>query len=495
MRHTRFLMLFVVVLSPLPAEGATRHVPADHSTIQAAIEAAQPGDTVLVAPGVYRERLRLRPGVNLRSAGDNTAGKIGLQRAEATIIDGGGEADGAPGVVLANGSTLDGFTITGIGRFDEALWKTHYESQGEDLEDDDGAAGAEGTVPAVSLPGIQGDVRHCLVHDNGDVGISIVGAPGAKTHPTVTDNFVFRNLGGGIGSAAGAEPVIGRNTCRENLRAGIGCRQSAPLIVENICYQNVRAGIGCREGATPIIRGNRCYQNRRAGIGMRMKGTAPVVEGNECYENAMAGIGARDQARPVIRHNLCRENEQAGIGLQAGAVALLQGNRCIDNRLVAVGITGGATATLLENELSRSGGAPPLVAVRGDSVATLIDNRLQGGGVAAILVEGKATLRGNQFTGLGDKQGQAVWARERSHVIVEENAFVGYRTALNASQATVVVRDNRIERFDAVAIVVRESARPAHIHGNMAISPSPEARALDLQGPAGIVADNVLRAP
>ncbi len=35
------------------------HVPADHPTIQAAIIAAVNGDTVLVAPGTYKENINL----------------------------------------------------------------------------------------------------------------------------------------------------------------------------------------------------------------------------------------------------------------------------------------------------------------------------------------------------------------------------------------------------------------------------------------------------
>ncbi len=39
------------------AHGAERtlHVPADHPTIQAAVDAASPGDLILVEPGVYEE--------------------------------------------------------------------------------------------------------------------------------------------------------------------------------------------------------------------------------------------------------------------------------------------------------------------------------------------------------------------------------------------------------------------------------------------------------
>lgn len=37
------------------ASGAVLRVPDDYPTIQAAVDAAEPGDLVLIAPGVYRE--------------------------------------------------------------------------------------------------------------------------------------------------------------------------------------------------------------------------------------------------------------------------------------------------------------------------------------------------------------------------------------------------------------------------------------------------------
>jgi pectin methylesterase-like acyl-CoA thioesterase len=39
------------------AAAVTRHVPADYATIQQAIIAATPLDTIAVAPGTYQERL------------------------------------------------------------------------------------------------------------------------------------------------------------------------------------------------------------------------------------------------------------------------------------------------------------------------------------------------------------------------------------------------------------------------------------------------------
>jgi len=519
----------------LSASAEMIRVPQDARTIGEALQKAGEGDTVLVSAGTYRERLRLPPGAVLRSAGDDTPGKLGLQRAESTIIDGGGAEGEGPGVLLAEGATLDGFTVTRVGVYDDALWQKHHATQGnEQSHEHIGHFGA----PAVGIIGVSGTVTHCIVHHNGDTGIGIRGVEKQICAPRIAHNICYRNMGGGIGSMNGSTAIIDSNTCFQNFYAGIGHDDASPTVIRNRYYENIRAGIGISHGASPVVRGNHCYRNRRAGIGVRTGGnTRPIIDDNDCYENDMAGIGCEDEAAPIIRGNRCDRNKEAGIGSRSGARALIVGNtcsgngragigsenaarvviidnqsrenqaagigiegtgnsavicgnRCLENRLVALGLPDGATAVVADNHFERTAGQPPLVAVRGGASALFWRNSFTGGGVAALLVQGTATVFDSRFQGRGAGQGSAVWVWKDSNVSVLTSSFAGYRDAVNASGSRIQVLDNDIHGFQQTAIRVASDTVPAIITGNRAHSADPAATVVTSTGVETISSDN-----
>lgn len=370
--------VMLVAMADRSCLAATLHVPKDHKTIQAAIAAAAAGDTVLVAAGTYRETVKLKERVILRSAGDDAPGAIGLKRAESTIIEGPGAEAKAAGVTLAEGAVLDGFTVTGVGQFDQKEYDRHHATHGENLPDERGATGAA-HMTAVSLPDVTAAVKHCIVRDNGHGGI---GSFGASNKSRVYRNVVYRNMGGGVGIAEGATTTVEGNRCYNNLRGGIGNRKSAGVILGNECFDNVRAGIGIREGSRPIVRGNTCYKNRRAGIGVRMAETSPVIEDNDCYQNAMAGIGCRDGAAPVIHNNRCHDNALAGIGCMNGAQPVISGNKCYRNHEAGIGSQTGARPVITDNECYENEQAG--IGQRGDAETVISGNHVHHNKLAGI---------------------------------------------------------------------------------------------------------------
>ena len=514
-------IVFALVESSIcPVVAAKTRVPGDYKSIQAAIDASQNGDVVVVAPGTYKERVVLKTNVTLKSDGGDENGKIGLKRAEETVIDGGGENGSGPGVAMAEGSVLDGFTVTNVGTYDDDSWNRHFKTQGEEQAHE--PIGQPGTG-GIGVVGVTCIIRNNIVHHIGYSGIAIMGEDGKRCSPHVINNFCYRNMGGGIGCMKKSTAIVEENTCFENFYAGIGHDDASPLVVRNVCYGNVRAGIGISEGSQPLVRENRCFKNRRAGIGVRTgSNTRPIIENNDCYENDMAGIGAREESAPIIRGNRCYrnglagigsrtqatptiidnecyENRESGIGQMSDARTALIGNYChhnsksgigfaacmsgrstvmnnrvIDNAFVAIGIKPGWTVNLSGNELSRTGGLSPIVMVYAGSDTTFSDNVIRGEGVAGIRTAGVVRADRNSFHGLTLRKvgppNFAVWAMEGSKVTLTDNSFSTWRHALHATKADTIVRDNRIEDFHQSAFVINAPSKPPIISGNVAVS-------------------------
>lgn len=102
-------LLCTVALGSVDARAAIINVPTDYTTIQAAIDAASPGDTIAVAPGTYAGNINVTKSVTiLGDPGDSAPGP----GPNAPLIDG-GSAPGS-GFFIADGVhdvTISGFEI------------------------------------------------------------------------------------------------------------------------------------------------------------------------------------------------------------------------------------------------------------------------------------------------------------------------------------------------------------------------------------------------
>ena len=123
----RTLMIFTIcaamcvsAISIFPsATAATINVPGDYPTIQAAVNAALPGDTIIVAAGTYNEMVSINKPLTLLGANAGIHPTVGVHPTETvgtrgpeTILSHNGLFAVSPS---ADDITIDGFKFTGTG--------------------------------------------------------------------------------------------------------------------------------------------------------------------------------------------------------------------------------------------------------------------------------------------------------------------------------------------------------------------------------------------
>src|SRR5262249_10129597 len=99
-RGLAYGIMVVGLIIQSAASAAVIAVPADHLTIQSAVDAAAAGDVVRVSPGVYPERVRItgaRNGLTIEAADPNIPPVI---QGKATTSTDGVQIDGLNGITL-----------------------------------------------------------------------------------------------------------------------------------------------------------------------------------------------------------------------------------------------------------------------------------------------------------------------------------------------------------------------------------------------------------
>jgi serine protease len=248
--------------------GTTISVPGDQPTIQAALDAATAGDTVLVAPGTYVE--------NLDFGGKDVA-LTASGGADATTLD----ANGATGVLLGPGGSISGFTITGASEYFGAAIEVH------------------GAASLISQNVFEGNEQRA-----GGYGAAI----GGNNASPIVERNLFRG-----------------NTCDSQFLSGVVAfvNGSSPRIQSNVFVDNPCRAVNMTlpAGAAPVVVNNTIVGNA-VGIRVdaRVSTTAHTYRNNVVVDNDI-GLEVDFGAAPPWDHNLVFGNvvDYSGAPSQTGS--------------------------------------------------------------------------------------------------------------------------------------------------------------------------------
>jgi len=241
MKHVKIkIWLLVLLIAPL-ATAAVHNVPADYSTIQAAVNACSDFDTVIVAPGTYKGSGNRNINFNGKTITLQSTNPADPQTVSATVIDCEGYARGFVFQMAENGgSTIAGFTVTnGNGLTGGAVYCSNSSSplitNCVFINNSSYLGGAIACTNTNTSP----KITNCTIKENSAlVGGGAIYCNGAS--PNIANSLIIENSaqkGAAVYTDNAGNPVIENCTISQNTASssagGIYCYQSSNLTANN----------------------------------------------------------------------------------------------------------------------------------------------------------------------------------------------------------------------------------------------------------------------
>jgi len=351
---------------PLPSAGITgkteppTHVvdpyqQGDFVTVAAAIAAAQPGDRILVRPGLYAEGLVVdKP---LEILGDGPASEIVVQARDADAV-----------LFKANISRIANITMRQLG---EGEWAAVNITQGR-LDLDGCHISGQGLACVVVRGGADPRMRRNVIHGGKRAGVFVTD----DGLGTLEDNDIFGNGWAGVIINGGANPTLRRNTIHDGIQGGVVVGNGLGTLEDNDIFGNVFSGLEIADGGNPAVRRNTIRDGKQNGI-LVHKGGRGTLEDNDISGNlGEAGVLVRLAGNPSLRRNTIHGNKRAGVF-----------------------VTDKGLGTLEDNDIS--GNAATGVQVRRKGSPALRGNRINGNDMWAVWIsdDGRGLFEDNDLTG------------------------------------------------------------------------------------------------
>ena len=395
----------------------TIHVPHDKKTIQAAMDYARSGDTILLAPGKYKEAVTFKSGVTLS----------GTDRRRCIITP----VPGAAAVISAfncKSGTIKNISINGMGKKNKKLFSLgiSWDKEACDYIIKDICANSPASRAKLPL-----GAKFISINDftsfeslfyvlaqggkSSKVKLVLLIAGKEKTFFLKTQAFerqaswlsgifllnssinitncIIRNCLGDCNSAGiivsgNGTSKITNNICYKNQYGIIFTNGAKGTVLKNICQKNNYSGIAFVQKSSGIMKNNIADKNKASGIFIYGEGTRVTINENVCTENSSQGISLASGASATIISNKCRQNQGTGIALASGAKALISNNKCNKNNFMGIWLVDeGTRAKIIKNTCSENSSNG--IALDYEATGTIENNTCEKNKIAGIYIASK----------------------------------------------------------------------------------------------------------
>ena len=346
------MLAAVFLATAVTAQARPLSVPHGFPTIQAAIDAARPGDTINVAPGTYTEALVIDKRVDIRGAGVGAtaikspavltpyAVHLPDGRAVTAIVRVGGGAHVTISGLTVTGPIPCGIEVSGVNVFqgatldlsDARVTRLQADASTCAPQDAAGRGVVYGLPPHIVAGGVHGSaaygrITNVVVDHYQHAGISLTGpADGAASRVVVENDLVaggadIPSFQSGLDIEDGVVARVTHNTVTGNVCGGPFCGPDPLSEVQGTGINLLEAAAGTQ------IAGNLVARNE-VGVYQVASPDCCQITGNLLSDNRYFGIVFQDGNGTAAGNTI--SGGQVGVGVAADAVdttAVLRGDR------------------------------------------------------------------------------------------------------------------------------------------------------------------------
>ena len=416
--------------SPTPSNNSLKTIIVDQmyrgdfANIIEAVKAADPGDKILVRPGLYEEGLEIDKPLEIVGEGERTDIEI---RANGMHTIAFRAATGRVANLTLRQTIGNEFCCVDISRGRLILEECDISSQGKNCISIHNSADPR--------------VRRNKIHNNKGIGVVVT----ENDQGWLEDNDFFENADSSVEINLGCNLVLKSNRIHDGKSIGVSFGpNSHGILEENDIFGHEKHQVCIAAASNPMLRRNRIHDGKLAGVYFSPNARG-ILEENDIFGNRGHQVLITNASNPKLRCNRIYDGKSCGVSFYSNALGVLEQNDIFGNEKTQVFIKAGSNPMLRCNLIHNGKSNGVLVYDKG--LGIFEDNDIYGhdSPQVAVMKGGNPTFRHNRIR---DGKSCGIYILDRGKGVYEQNDLRSNKEGawyLSENSKSKVKRINNLE--------------------------------------------------